>query len=48
MGHGHNGESALGPNSEPAVPIATVDQVGQIRDSFDAIWPAHRAIAEAF
>jgi hemoglobin-like flavoprotein len=48
MAHGHNDESALGLNSEPAVPIATADQVGQIRDSFDAIWPAHRAIAEAF
>ena len=48
MAQGQNGESALGPNSEPAVPIATADQVGQIRDSFDAIWPAHRAIAEAF
>ena len=48
MARDHNSESALGPNSELAVPIATADQVGQIRDSFDAIWPAHRAIAEAF
>jgi hemoglobin-like flavoprotein len=48
MAHGQDGEPTLGPHSEPAVAIATDGQIGQIRDSFDAIWPVHREIAEAF
>ena len=46
MAHWHDGEHAL--SSGPADVIASADQIGQIRRSFDAIWPAHREIAEAF
>ncbi len=35
-------------SSEPARAIANVDQIAQIRDSFDAIWPTHREIAKTF
>jgi hemoglobin-like flavoprotein len=48
MAHWHDADRALWPVSEPAGAIATADQIGQIRESFDAIWPAHREIAKTF
>jgi hemoglobin-like flavoprotein len=48
MAHWHDADRPLRPAPEPAVAIATDDQIGRIRDSFDAIWPVHREIAEAF
>ena len=48
MAHWQDVDPVLSLNPEPAIAIATDEQIAQIHESFDAIWPLHREIAKTF